>query len=67
MGFRLGDKVRIVKKKAFPRYVGLIGKIIWANKSNDLYQIETETKPPWYRPANPPWIVTVRPNEIEKR
>lgn len=62
--FNIGDKVRIIKKEHFPRYVGLVGKIIWHDRKFELYQIETETKPPYYRPNSPPWIVTVTPDEI---
>lgn len=66
MNFKKGERVRIIEKEHFPRYVGLIGKIVWLNKLGEMLQIETETKPPYYRPATPPWIVTVRPNEIER-
>ena len=66
MPFRKGDRVRVIKEKFHPRYIGLVGQVVWVAGNGRLVQVETETKPPWYRPANPPWVITLYPNEIEK-
>lgn len=61
----LGNKVKVIKHKNNPRYVGLIGKVIWINNTGELLQIETETKPPYYRPAHGRYIITVYPEGLE--
>lgn len=63
-GFAIGGRVVIIQDKSQPRYVGLAGKIIWAADSGKMYQIESETKPPYTRRKRPPWVVTVLPGDI---
>lgn len=63
--YHMGQKVKVIKHHCLPRYAGLVGTIVWIGKnwqSGPLYQIKTETKPPYYRPADPEYgyIITVR-------
>lgn len=64
-GFAIGDRVVIIRNKSIPQYVGLAGKIIWAADSGKMYQIESETKPPYSRQKSPPWVITVFSGDIQ--
>lgn len=68
--YQMGQKVKVVRHLTHPRYVGLVGVIVWVGKNwqpRPIYQIRTETKPPYYRPAHPEhgYIFTVMENEIK--
>ena len=66
--YKLGQKVKVIKHNN-PRYIGLIGVVMWIGENwlfHPIYQLRTETKPPYYRPPNPEhgYIITVKESDI---
>ena len=64
---KIGDRVRVTSHFYSEHYIGLIGKVSWLSlDGGKTIQIETETRPKWYRSAKPPWVITCITSQVER-
>ncbi len=63
---KIGDRVKVLDHYYSKHYIGLVGKIIWMSQNGgQTIQIETETRPKWFRVKPGPWVLTCVQAQVE--